>query len=217
MGVLYSKKNGVWLQVSSGKKEPFNKALALVGIDKVDTLDAVLTNSEYCTALAGNADAYTIMKDNYSADMTTAIDSAWNEGLNTLNYKCGLKCWLFKAGNQCRGITGGWATGNKGYVSGSALGVNSGSSSYSTVSSNNKISGSFSTIYFVVTSTNGKVRLGMSNTKSAHDTGSMSWYVNSESAGTKSGAFVNNAYACMFNGDSKSDLYCHISDIYITP
>lgn len=206
----------MWLQ-GMGNYEPFNEALLFAGLPKAGSLEEVLTNDETCTALAENVASYSIMKENYSADMTSAIDSNWNEGLNLLNYRGGLKCYLFKAGNQCAGITGGWVTGNKGYVSGSALGVNSGSSSYSTVCTNNKISGSFSTIYFVVTSTNGKVRLGMSNTKNANNTGSMSWYVNTETSGTKSGAFVNDAYACMFNGDSKSDQYAHISNIYIMP
>lgn len=120
MGVLYSKKNGVWLRVSGGKKEPYNDALALVGIGKAGSLEAVLSNSEYCTALAGNAEAYTIMKDNYSADMTTAVDSAWNDGLNTLNYRCKLKCYLFHDGNECSSITGGFnyngAYNSDGYI-----------------------------------------------------------------------------------------------------
>lgn len=103
---VYVKANGKW--VIAEEASPFNDALALVGYDPMDSIEAVLASSDACTALAGNAEAYTIMKDNYSAEMTTAIDSAWNDGLNTLNYKCKLKCYLYKAGNQCIGVSGGW-------------------------------------------------------------------------------------------------------------
>ena len=106
MGSLFSKKNGAWYLVSG--TAAFNEALELVGIDKVKSISDVLSNSDYCTALAGNAEAVEIMKANYSVDMVTAIDSKWNEGLNLLNYKCGLKTYLYHAGNECRGITGGF-------------------------------------------------------------------------------------------------------------
>ena len=104
---IFSKKNGVWTPISL-KREAFNEALALVGLDKVDNLSVLLASSEMCTALAGNADAYTIMKDNYTAEMTTAIDSAWNEGLNLLNYKAKLPCYIYRHGNECTDITGGY-------------------------------------------------------------------------------------------------------------
>ena len=116
MGALFSKKNGVWLMVSGGKKEPYNEALALVGKGKAGSLDEVLGNSEYCTALAGNAEAVAIMKDNYSADMTTAIDSAWNDGLNLLNFTCGLDFYLYYPGNQCTAVSGGWEYKTSGSV-----------------------------------------------------------------------------------------------------
>lgn len=89
--------------------EAFNEALKLVGLGKVDSLSMVLASSEMCTALAGNAKAVAIMKAYYGADMASAIDSNWNDGLNLLNYKCGLKCYIYKYGSQCSNITGGWS------------------------------------------------------------------------------------------------------------
>lgn len=90
--------------------EPYNEALRLVGLSKVNSLDAILADSEMCNALAGNAEACNIMKSNYTVDMTFAIDSTlWNEGLNLLNYKCTLKCYLYHSGNTCDAITNGWA------------------------------------------------------------------------------------------------------------
>lgn len=87
--------------------EPWEEALDLVGYSAT-SLSEVLTNSTICTALAGNDDAYTIMKENYSAEMTTAIDNNFSNGLNLLNYKCKLKTYLFKNGNVCSNITGGY-------------------------------------------------------------------------------------------------------------
>lgn len=74
--------------------EPYNEALALVGLNRVSSLDDIMVNSDMCTALAGNSEASTIMKTNYSSEITTAINSNWSEGLNALSYKCGLSCTL---------------------------------------------------------------------------------------------------------------------------
>ena len=104
---IWGKANGVWHDLGN-VNEPYNEALALVGLDKVDSLSVLLASSEMCTALAGNAEAYGIMKENYSADMTSAIDSGFNDGLNLLNYKSRLKCYLIKAINNCSNITGGY-------------------------------------------------------------------------------------------------------------
>lgn len=91
--------NGVKLLSS----EPFNEALALVGYSDFATLDDVLSNTAVCNALAGNAEAYGIMKANYSGEMTSAIDSNFNAGLSLLNYKCGLKCAIYKNGTFMTG------------------------------------------------------------------------------------------------------------------
>ena len=90
------------------KLEPFNVALVLAGRDTVATLDEALKNSDACAAIAANSEARGIMKENYAAEMKAHIDSAWNDGLNTLNYMCKLKAYLFKDGNSCTGVTGGW-------------------------------------------------------------------------------------------------------------
>lgn len=119
---LWGKINGSWQVLEENFGAPYNEALALVGIDKVDSLSVVLTNSEYCTALAGNAEAVEIMKANYSTDMTSTIDSNWNEGLNLLNYRCKLPCYLFYNGNDCSAITGGFTYQDRfAYLSGNAL------------------------------------------------------------------------------------------------
>ena len=106
MGKLYSKRNGVWLQVSASK-EPWEEAVQMVGYS-ANSLDEALRNSTICSALAGNSEAYTIMKDNYSFNMTSTIDSNWNEGLNLLNYRCRLTCYIYRHGNLCTAITGGY-------------------------------------------------------------------------------------------------------------
>lgn len=91
------------------KLYPFNQALSLVGYDPVDTLEDVLKNSDACAALATNENACAIMKYNYRSEMSAAIDSNFNDGINVLNYKCALKCYLLKNGNECASITGGWS------------------------------------------------------------------------------------------------------------
>ena len=47
--------------------------------------------------------------------MTSYIDSNFNDGLNLLNYKCGIRCYVYKNGNECSNISGGWYAngGNK--------------------------------------------------------------------------------------------------------
>ena len=231
MGTLYSKKNGVWLMVSGGKKDPYNEALALVGIDKVDTLEAVLTNSDYCTALAGNADAYAIMKDNYSADMTTAIDSGWNDGLNLLNYKCKLKCYLYKAGNTCDGVSGGWTVKWAAVLAGAVTSAKTNDSNTiymmfnrdngdglyrdsCTASTKNSIDATgFSKISWVVTKISGQGRKQMRyNTNNYSDgitsTGTHSYTV-------KSGA--QDFYWSNVPHSNVGTQECRISDVYLMP
>lgn len=98
MGVLFSKRNCVWLMVSSGKKEPYNEALALVGIGRVDSLSIVLTNSSYCTALAGNAEAVAIMKANYKNEISShnISEATFNRGLNALAGAVGVRWYLYR-------------------------------------------------------------------------------------------------------------------------
>ena len=73
------------------------------------SLANTLTNSTVCAAIANNSTARSTMKTKYSSTMVSYIDSNFNDGLNTLNFQCSLKCYLFKAGNECTGVTGGWS------------------------------------------------------------------------------------------------------------
>ena len=86
----------------------YQQAARTAGTTVQTSLANTLTNSTVCTAIAGNSTAYGIMKSKYSSNMKTYIDSNFNDGLNLLNYKCTLKCYLFNAGNSCTNITGGW-------------------------------------------------------------------------------------------------------------
>lgn len=86
----------------------FNTALSLVGLGEANSIADVLTNSDSCTALAANSAACSIMKEHYSADMTSMIENNFNEGLNLLNYRCQLTCFLCKGKSLCTNITGGY-------------------------------------------------------------------------------------------------------------
>lgn len=88
---------------------PYNKALSLVGFGAMSSLDDVLTNADACYALAENHESVKIMKENYSNEMTIAIDVNWNEGLNMLNYQCKLKCYIIK---NRQGVNGFHSTTN---------------------------------------------------------------------------------------------------------
>lgn len=96
--------------VNETTSEPYNVALVKAGLNTVDSLDTLLNNSDYCTTIAGDSEAVEIIKSNYSTELTNAIDNNFNDGLNLLNHKCQLKCYLYKAGNKCTNITGGWTT-----------------------------------------------------------------------------------------------------------
>ena len=50
------------------------------------------------------------MAAHYKSQMTSYIDSNWSEGLNLLAYRCKTKCYLYRRGNQCTALTGGWST-----------------------------------------------------------------------------------------------------------
>lgn len=131
MGVLYSKKNGVWLSATSAnaKQEPFNDALALVGIGKVSNLNVVLGNSAYCLALAGNAEAVTIMAENYKAEISECNTNYYSIGLNTLAFKCKARTYLLKGSNKCTEIVGSWT--NLGSYNATHDGYQIGASCYS--------------------------------------------------------------------------------------
>ena len=95
--------------------EPYYQYVARIsGTTVQSSLANTLTNSTVCAAIAGNSTACSIMKSYYSTNMTSYIDSNFNDGLNLLNYKCGLKCYLYMRGNQCSSITGGWTTWTNG-------------------------------------------------------------------------------------------------------
>lgn len=91
--------------------EPWEDALDLVGYSAT-SIEEALANSKICTALAGNAEAVAIMKANYRTEMSAVIDSDFSDELNLLNFKCKAKTYLFKNGNKCTNITGGWTVDN---------------------------------------------------------------------------------------------------------
>ena len=209
---IWCKAVGAWHELGGTVCNGYNDALALVGLPSVDSLDSVLSNSDYCAALAGNAEAYGIMKANYSAEMVEAINSAWNEGLNTLNYKCGFKCWLFRSGSQCAAITGGWSTSNKGYVNDLAIGINSGSSSSSMAYTNNAINGAFGKLYFAISSISGKAKCGIANSK---DSDSWKEYVSDSSQTTLSVTFKEGGYPAIRIDSEAPSRYVKVSSVYL--
>lgn len=76
----------------------------IAGTTVQGSLHNTLTNSAICSAIAGNATAYGAMKSRYSSTMTSYIDSNFNAGLSLLNYKCGLKCAIYKNGTFMAGV-----------------------------------------------------------------------------------------------------------------
>ena len=93
---------------SGSTTEHYNTALSLVGLSEANSLTDVLTNSNSCTAIAANSAAYDLMKQHYSTEMTNMIETNFNDGLNLLNYRCQLTCYLCKGSNLCTNITGGY-------------------------------------------------------------------------------------------------------------
>ena len=86
----------------------YQQAARTAGAAVQASLDATLKNSAVCSSIAGNAAAYDIMAAHYKSQMTSYIDSNWSEGLNFLCYRCKTKCYLFRAGNECSKVSGGW-------------------------------------------------------------------------------------------------------------
>lgn len=79
---------------------PYNLALSKVGLNPVDSLDVILSNSEMCAALAGNDEASLIMEINYATEIAEALEASWSEGLNKLSHACNLSCTLIKLRHQ---------------------------------------------------------------------------------------------------------------------
>ena len=94
-GLKIEAKNPTY-QAADTALAPYNQAMKLAGQGTAASLSAVLTNSDYCKAISNNATATKIMKENYSSDITTAIDSNWNEGLNLLAHNCKLKFYFIR-------------------------------------------------------------------------------------------------------------------------
>lgn len=86
----------------------YQQAARLAGTAVQTSLGTTLQNSTVCTAIAGNSTAYGVMKSHYASTMKTYIDSYWSTGLNLLNYRCQLKCYLVRNGTDCTAVTGGW-------------------------------------------------------------------------------------------------------------
>ncbi len=63
-----------------------------------------------CSKLAASTTAINIIKTNATckAELTNRINASFNDTINLLNYKVGAKAYLYKDGNQCYNITGGW-------------------------------------------------------------------------------------------------------------
>lgn len=97
------------IQISTyGYYIPYNEALTLVELNKVDSLETILSNSTMCQTLASNSDAAAIMKENYSSEMNSYIVNNFNVGLNALNKVCGLDYYVFYNGADLSSISGGW-------------------------------------------------------------------------------------------------------------
>lgn len=98
----------LWLHPSAASLADldFNDALEVIGEASVNSLDEILSNSALCSKIAGSTTAANIMKLKYKAEMTAAIDASWNDGLNTLNAKCGFTYYLFYPGHGVTSAAG---------------------------------------------------------------------------------------------------------------
>ena len=88
--------------------EYYQQAATLAGVTPQSSLEATLTNSSVCAAIAANSEATTLMKNNYASSMRSYIVSNFNVGLNTLNKTCGLDYYLFYSGTDVSSVSGGW-------------------------------------------------------------------------------------------------------------
>ena len=94
----------------------YQQAARISGASPQTSLANTLTNSSICNLIANNGTAYGIMKNKYSNDMESYIDSNFNDGLNLLNYNCRLNFYIYKTGNQCSTFSGGWTYSTSGTV-----------------------------------------------------------------------------------------------------
>lgn len=90
----------------------YQQAARIAGTTVQSSLTDTLSNSNVCTAIANNPTAYNIMAIHYKSEMTDYIDKKFSNELNLLNFKCRAKTYLFKNGNQCINVTGGWTADN---------------------------------------------------------------------------------------------------------
>lgn len=197
--------------------EPWEEAAALVGYSPA-SLDALLKDSTICTAIAGNATARDIMKTNYSSNMTSYIDSNFNNGLNLLNFNCKLKCYLYKAGNQCTNITGGWRTqqGSASYGS-SGITWSISSSDMTIVRTSNTIDfTNFKTLYVKYNaywSRSGQnVKMGLSTSANLNSDKGDSWVVYNGASSPSEGATTNNATISVGTSSVSGSYYVKLTE-----
>lgn len=90
----------------------YQYAARIAGTTPQASLDATLKNTTVMTKIAANSAAIGIMKSKYSTQMNNYITSNYSDALNLANYNAGLKTYLFKNGNACANVTGGWHFAN---------------------------------------------------------------------------------------------------------
>jgi len=88
----------------------YQYAARVAGTTIPSSLDQALKDSAICTSIANNNTAANMMKSKYSSQMNSYIDSNFNQGLNYLNYKVGLKSYLLKNGDIQTNIWGASTT-----------------------------------------------------------------------------------------------------------
>lgn len=86
----------------------FNQALRIVGHAPMGSIDAILLDPNLCNILAQNATAFGIFEAHYKSQLSAYIDSNFNDSLNLLCFLSKAKAYLYRDGNQCTYITGGW-------------------------------------------------------------------------------------------------------------
>lgn len=91
--------------------EPWEEALEDAGYSP-SSLEETLKDSEACIIIANDEEAVAFISENYKEQLSSCIDSDFSDGLNLLCYKCKTKTYLFRDGNKCTNITGGWTVDN---------------------------------------------------------------------------------------------------------
>ena len=148
-------------------------------------------------------------------DKIDYIDSNFDDGLNLLNYKCNLKCYLFKVGNECSNLTGGWS-GKDYYNSGSTLAIISTSTSTRYISTVNTINTTgYSSLSFTVTSYDYSFKCGITTSKGNHNSYATS--TRPYSAGTTTASissYQSSYYVQISNADPVTG---YVSSVWLTP